>query len=355
VGSKPPLANARRFTGATDRVAIVVNGNARQVTSDLVETLDQIVQSGDLFVSRSLEEGQDIARTIVERGYPTVLTGGGDGTFVQMVTWVARIAGELDRPLPRFGLLRLGTGNALAWVLGAQSKKTKGVVADLARLRREGGSRLLRLLDVEGMLTPFAGLGADAIALEHHHRTREMLDKVRWLKPLASPAVTYALSIATRSVPQYLFGRMPAFRVINNGSPASRMGQDGRPVGRDVKHGETIYEGPATILAFSTIPYWGLGARAFPYADEREDRFSMRVVNFGSLEVVSHIRELWDGSYRSDRLHDFLADDVIIECDTPTPLQIGGDVIGIRERTTCKLSKLPVRVVDYYSPPSNVS
>lgn len=352
MGSKPPLANAGRFSGATDRVAVVVNGNARQVTGDLVDTLDQIVQSGDLFVSRSLEEGQDIARTIVERGYPTVLTGGGDGTFVQMVTWVARIAQELERPLPRFGLLRLGTGNALAWVLGAQSKqKSKGVVADLARLRREGGSRLLRLLDVEGMLTPFAGLGADAIALEHHQRTREQLDRIKWLKPLASPAVTYALSIATRSVPQYLFGRMPAFRVINNGSPASRMGQDGRPVGRDVKHGETIYEGPATILAFSTIPYWGLGARAFPYADEREDRFSLRVVNFGSLEVVSHIRELWDGSYRSDRLHDFLADDVIVECDTPTPLQVGGDVIGMRQRTSAKLSALPVRVVDYYSPP----
>jgi diacylglycerol kinase family enzyme len=358
VGSKPPLANAGRFTGATDRVAVVVNGNARQVTGELVDTLDQIVQSGDLFVSRSLEEGQDIARTIVERGYPTVLTGGGDGTFVQMVTWVARIAGELERPLPRFGLLRLGTGNALAWVLGAQSKQNKhakGVVADLARLRREGGSRLLRLLDVEGLLTPFAGLGADAIALEHHHRTREQLDAVKWLKPLASPAVTYALSIATRSVPHYLFGRMPSFRVINNGSPASRMGQDGRPVGRDVKHGETIYEGPATILAFSTIPYWGLGARAFPYADEREDRFSLRVVNFGSLEVVTHIKEIWDGSYRSDRLHDFLVDDVIIECDTPTPLEVGGDVVGMRERTSAKLSTLPVRVVDYYSPPANVS
>src|SRR5690349_24911033 len=101
----------------TDKVAVVVNGNAKAVTDDLVEVLDQIVQSGDLFVSRSLDEGREIARTIVERGYPTVLTGGGDGTFVQMVTWVADEARKLGRPLPRFGLLRLGTGNALAWVL----------------------------------------------------------------------------------------------------------------------------------------------------------------------------------------------------------------------------------------------
>ncbi len=351
MASRPPLANAGRFYSATDRVAVVVNGRARQVNDDLVDTLDQIVQSGDLFVSRSLEEGREIARTIIERGYPTVLTGGGDGTFVQMVTWVVRVAEELNRPLPRFGLLRLGTGNALAWVLGAQSKKARGVVADLARLRREGGSRLLRLIEVEGLLTPFGGLGADAIALEHHQRTREQLDRVRWLKPVASPAVTYALSIATRSVPQYLFGRMPQFRVINTGAPAVRLGQDGRPVGRDVQKGEVIYEGPATILAFSTIPYWGLGARAFPYAEEREDRFSLRVVNFGSIEVVSHLRELWAGSYRSDRLHDFLVESVTIECDRPTPLQVGGDVVGMRERVQAKLSAKPVRVVDFYSPP----
>src|SRR5690606_31675790 len=86
--SKPPLANPGHWSTAADRVAVVVNGRAKQVTEDLVETLDQIVQSGDLFVSRSLQEGQDIARVIVERGYPTVLTGGGDGTFVQMVSWI---------------------------------------------------------------------------------------------------------------------------------------------------------------------------------------------------------------------------------------------------------------------------
>ncbi|MFW5921475.1 MAG: diacylglycerol kinase family protein, partial [Polyangiales bacterium] len=101
---------------AEDRVAVVVNGNAKAVTDDLVEILDQIVQSGDLFVSRSLEEGRDIARIIVERGYPTVVTGGGDGTFTQMVTFVVGEADRQDRPPPRFGMLRLGTGNALAWV-----------------------------------------------------------------------------------------------------------------------------------------------------------------------------------------------------------------------------------------------
>ena len=108
---------------ATDRVAVVVNGNARQVTGELVAVLDQIVQTGDLFVSRSLEEGRDIADTIVDRGYRTVLTGGGDGTFSQVVTWVRSAAERTGQPEPRFGMLRLGTGNALAWVLGSENTR----------------------------------------------------------------------------------------------------------------------------------------------------------------------------------------------------------------------------------------
>ena len=110
---------------AEDRVAVVVNGNAKRVSDDLVDMLDQIIQSGDLFVSRSLDEGREIARRIVARRYPTVLTGGGDGTFTQMVTWIVQEAERKGVEPPRFGMLKLGTGNALAWVLGAQ----EGVVA----------------------------------------------------------------------------------------------------------------------------------------------------------------------------------------------------------------------------------
>jgi diacylglycerol kinase family enzyme len=347
------MAGPSRWSSAADRVAVVVNGNAKQVTEELVETLDQIVQSGDLFVSRSLDEGTDIARAIVERGYPTVLTGGGDGTFVQMVTKVAAAADAAGRPMPRFGLLKLGTGNALAWVLGAAKKsgRGRGVVADLARLRTEGGSRLLRLIEVEGMLTPFAGLGADAIALEHYARTKEQFLRTPLIKHIATGPLTYAAAILGRAVPQYLFGKKLHVRIENSGEPAFRLGQDGRPVGAEVRTGEVLYEGPATICCFSTIPYWGFGARAFPYAEEREDRFNLRVVNFGSVEAVTKVRAIWAGTHRSDRLHDFLAEKVTIHCSEPTPLQIGGDVIGRRQQVTAQLSRRPIQVVDYYSPP----
>ena len=335
----------------SDRVAVVVNGNAKQVTTELVETLDQIVQSGDLYVSRSLDEAKDIARLIVDRGYPTVLTGGGDGTFVQMVSRIVATAEAKGKPLPRFGLLRLGTGNALAWVLGAQRKRESGVVADLARLRTEGGSRKLRLIEMEGILTPFAGLGADAIALEHYGQTKASFSKHRWLRPVASGPLVYSASLLGKTVPKYLLQPALQVRVINEGAPAIRIGQHGKPLGAPLEQGEVLYEGPIRLLAFSTIPYWGFGARVFPYAEDREDRMQLRIVNFGSFEAMVHLRQIWQGTHRSDRMHDFLVEAFSVHCAEPTPVQVGGDVIGKRTVIHARLSDRPIQVVDYYSPP----
>jgi diacylglycerol kinase family enzyme len=332
-----------------DRVAVIVNGNARQVTHDLVEVLDQIVQSGDLFVSRDLAEAERIARTIAERGYHTVLTGGGDGTFVHMVTLIVRETTRRQRKPPRFGLLKLGTGNALAWVLGSQNERKNGVVADLSRLRTEGGSRALRLLEVEGSLTPFAGLGVDAICLEHYDTTRDWLSRSALTKPLASGPAAYLMSTLTRSMPEFLLRPHPRVRIVNEGAPVVVMGRADKPIA-EYGRGSVIYDGPSRLVAMSTIPYWGFGARIFPFADERDDRFSLRVCDISSLQVAAHIRSIWRGTYRADSVHDFLCEHVSIHYDDPMPLQIGGDVVGRRTVVDARLAE-PVEVVDYYSPP----
>jgi len=351
MGSTPPPAQHPPARSARDRVAVVANGNAKRVTDDLVEVLDQIVHSGDLFVSRSLEEGKEIAETIVERGYPTVLTAGGDGTFVQMVTWVSAAAKAADRPRPRFGLLRLGTGNALAWVLGAESPRGRGVVADLARLRTTAGSGKLRLLEVEGILTPFAGLGVDAETLAYYNDTKDKLRQLPVLRRFSSGGLAYFVAIVGRAMPEYLVRGHPHVKIINEGAPAVRLGVDGQPVGSEVQRGEILYEGPSRLVAMSTIPYWGFGARIFPFAGEREDRFSLRIVDLTSLDVALYIRSIWKGTFRSDKVHDFLVEDVSIHYDKPHDLQIGGDPVGKREIVHARLAPDPIDVVDYYSPP----
>ena len=335
-----------------DRVAVVVNGNAKQVTDDLVEILDQIVQSGDLFVSRSLDEGRDIARRIVERGYPTVLTGGGDGTFAQMVTWVTKEAATQGREPPRFGLLRLGTGNALAWVLGAQNPRKKGVFADLARLRRQSGNRTLRLLDVEGLLTPFAGVGVDAMALQHFNEVKALFARTPVLRRFGTGGIAYGVSIVTRSMPEVLVRPHTHVRIVNEGDEAVRLGVDGQPVGRPIGCGEVVYEGPSRMVVVSSIPYWGFGARIFPFANDREDRFSLRVIDIGSYQVARHIRSIWRGTYRDDRVHDFLVDHVSLHYQEPMPLQVAGDSVGKRQVVHAQMHPEPIKVVDYYAPPT---
>ncbi len=301
-------------------------------------------------MSRSLPEAAEIARTIIRRGYPTVLTGGGDGTFVQMVSRITEEARRVGARRPRFGLLRLGTGNALAWVLGAQSPRHRGVIADLGRLRKEGGSRSMRLLEVEGLLTPFAGLGIDAIALHDYERTKAALARNTITRPLSAGGFAYLASVIGRTLPTYLLRPHPQVRVINEGEPVTRVGQDGRPIA-EIGPGEVVYEGPSRMVAMSTIPYWGFGARIFPYADDREDRFSLRVVDINSFQVAWHIRDIWNGSYRSDTVHDFLCEHVSVHFDEPMPLQIGGDAVGPRTTVHAQLADQPIDVVDYYAPP----
>ena len=53
---------------AEQRIAVVVNGNAKSVNDEVIDTLDQILSAGELFVSRRVEEGRYIARALVERG-----------------------------------------------------------------------------------------------------------------------------------------------------------------------------------------------------------------------------------------------------------------------------------------------
>lgn len=345
--ASPPAPPAPR----SDRIAVVVNGNARNVTRDLVALLDQIVLGGDLFVSRSLEEGAEIARTIVFRGYGTVLTGGGDGTFVHVVSHVVREARAQGVRPPRFGLLRLGTGNALAWVVGASPpRRGSGVAADIARLRREAGYRPMRLLEVEGWLTPFAGIGIDATILSQYNRTRKFLGRGP-LKKYAAGPLGYFLAITTQGIPGYLVAKVPNVVITNAGAPALRLSPEGRMMGAPVAAGEVIYAGPAKMVSCATIPTYGFGFRIFPFAEEQTDRMNLRIVNINPLAVPPNIHKIWKGTYRDEaRLHDVLVDKVHVKLDAPTPFQIGGDAHGERTEVTFALAEEPIELVDFYAP-----
>ncbi|MGE3674528.1 MAG: diacylglycerol kinase family protein [Polyangiaceae bacterium] len=344
----------RASAAAGERIAVVVNGNAKSVNDEVISTLDQILKGGDLFVSRRLEEGQEIARTLVSRGYGTVLTGGGDGTFTVMVTEVVREARRQGKPLPRFGLLKLGTGNALAWVVGASKarRKGKGLSVDIQRLREDAGSRTIRLVEVEDTIAPFAGFGVDAVVLADYAHVKQRLSKTP-LKPIASGPLSYAIGSVTRSIPSYFIRKVPHCRVINLGEEAWRVGPRGRLMQPGFGRGDVLYEGPARVASVGTIPYFGFGFRFFPFAEERSDRMHLRVSCINPVDFVKNFPAIWRGEYEDpNSTFDYLVDHVAIEMDPPTAFQIGGDPHGERQRVEMRLSPTPIQLVDFYAPPS---
>ncbi len=336
-------------------IAVVVNGNAQSVSDEVITTLDQILDGGDLYVSRRIEDADAIAKNLLDRGYETILTGGGDGTFTVLVTAVVREAKRRGVALPRFGLLRLGTGNSLAWVVGASPpgkgpRVAKALSADVARLRADAGSRMLPLVEVEEMLSPFCGFGIDAVVLRDYAATKAALARSP-LRSFAPGMLSYVLAASTRTIPSYVTKPASHCRVTNRGGEAFRIGPNGGVLGPPIVAGDIIFEGPATICSVSTIPYYGFGLRMFPYAEDRPGKMQLRMSTIRGLSFVRHLPEIWAGTYYNpEELFDFYVDDVEVEMDPPTVFQVGGDVLGDRQRIRAKLHP-PVPVVDFYAPP----
>jgi diacylglycerol kinase family enzyme len=335
-----------------ERIAVIVNGNAKSVTEEVLATLDEILEAGDLFVSRSVDEGAAMARTIVERGYGTVLTGGGDGTFTNVVTQVVKAARERGVAPPRFGMLRLGTGNSLAWVVGASGARGERLAADVLRLRDEAGSRPLRLVEVDGILAPFCGFGIDANVLADFHLVRDAFRKLPIVpRRYTTGLLSYVVAAGAMSMPKYLVKKTPFVRVTNLGGDAWKIGENRRPLDTPIRRGEILFEGKARMVSASTIPYYGFGFRVFPYADERSDRMALRITTIGPVEFLSHAKALWRGDYVSPTtLFDYLVEKVRIDIEPETSFQVGGDAMGTRSKVEVALAD-PIDLVDFYAPP----
>lgn len=322
--------------GDRPKVAIVLNGCARAVSDRAVAELKESLRDETLYVSSSFEQSEFIARNIVNRGYDVVLCGGGDGTFSRVVSDVLALG---PARVPLFGVLRFGTGNALADALGVGPR---GVAQQVEELRRASASQQrvdLPMLRIDGRLAPFAGLGLDALILQDYNTVKGAMGRTP-LRALGSGAMGYGLAIATRSLWRVVGRPLPQVTVRNEGAPVRRLDADGRPVGTPVRHGEIVYRGPASIAAASTIPFYGFGLRLFPHADRLSRRFQLRVGRVNPVDVLAHLPSLFAGTYASDELWDFSCTAVSIHSEEPTPMQVGGDLVGLRQEMLIGLQQI---------------
>jgi len=332
---------------ATRRVAVLLNARAKAVSERVIRTLSLIVPREDLYISHGEEEAAEIADWVVARRYETVFTGGGDGTFV---SWINRIIDASERRhlgTPRFGVLALGTGNAVAEMVGASPRRH---ARDLSRyLAGEfAGTRRVDLVTCEGRRTPFAGVGIDAAILNDYNWVKDQLAGTP-LQALGLGFAGYGLAVALRSAPRKLMERHPTYcEIVNTGAKAWRLDGNGRRVGPAVGPGELLYAGPCMMAGASTVPFYGMGMRIFPHAAKEHGLMQLRVVSDPAVStLLMNLHRIWSGDFAHEKVLDFHAEQVALRFERPTPLQIGGDAEGWRDAVTFGMAPTPIELVDF--------
>ncbi len=329
-----------RYTIPSDRYAVVLNANAGRVTPRLRRTLLNVVPSERLHLTESPEHAREVLHRCVEDEVGTVFAGGGDGTIVDTINTLDDFRSDTER-VPDVGILRLGTGNALARYVGSGRP-----LSTLKRWQKGEVHRVtpLQMIRAEGTLLPFAGLGYDAAILNDYFALKASA-KDQWWSPLATGVQGYLLATFGRTLPN-LWRRAPAkVRIVNLGRPAHRLDTSGAPMGEAIPTGGLLYEGPASFAGAATMPLYGYGLKAYPFANTRAGRFQVRVYGGNALGAVRKVGDIWRGTFEHPELHDFHADRVRMVFDQAMPYQLGGDPKGYRRELTFGLSELPVNLV----------
>ncbi|WP_163999299.1 diacylglycerol/lipid kinase family protein [Pyxidicoccus caerfyrddinensis] len=341
-------------TTAEPKVAVLLNANARKVDARVVKSLSHVVPEQDLFLSRSPLDARRIVQTVLERGYPMAFTGGGDGTFMGFVNEVLHQVGPRGRfagqTAPRFGILKLGTGNGIAAHVNASSTRGDGILNDVLRARtgEVPGYRPMDLLMVDGQRAPFAGLGVDGKVLNDYIWVKENLGK-GLLKGMLTGSGGYFSAVACKTVPHYLTHSTWVECEVVNGpsSEAYRLGADGRAMGDALAPGATLFRGKLMMAAAGTMPFYGYGFRMFPFAGERRGFMQLRLGQVKPGAVLANLPKLWNGRWFPEGLHDFHAREVTIRFARPMPFQVGGDAAGYRDQVTLSVAPESIELVDF--------
>jgi diacylglycerol kinase family enzyme len=336
------------------KIAALLNANARDVSLRTAEKVQRLLPEARVLLSRSREHGEALVDEIIEGGYDPILSGGGDGSAMALINMLrAAPAHRCGRPLPRIGLLKLGTGNGWAGAMGARELETT-----LFRLREDVARGRLPterfdLVEVEGRLGHFAGVGWDGRILNDFND--QWRDKKGIELALRKSLGGYLFALVTRTVPKeswaYLTKGRCEVEVRVLSGEAYAIDAHGRQTRLDVRREPVIYRGTATVTGCATTEHFGFGFRAHPYARARERFMSLRVLNLGVAEGLVKIPRLWAGTLtdpRSDR--HFLVQHARMDFSRPMPFQIGGDAHGERRSIEYRVAEETVDLLSFRAP-----
>lgn len=318
-------------------LTVLLNRHARGVRASTAKRLKAAAPAASVIETGTRKEADDAIREALSRGFRRIVAGGGDGTVVAIATTIRNQVNEMraQNPaqtvsLPELGVLKLGTGNAVADLLGAAHP-----AEDLRRMAsvRIPSTTKLDLIDCEGTQAPFVGFGYDAQILNDFITMKDAA-KPAVVKAIVGSAPGYLLAAFGKSVPKQLMRKQDVeVRVINAGARIYRATPHGL-FPRDVAPGQVLYQGPIRMLSAGTVPYYGFKFKMFPFARVAPGLMQLRIATTGVGEAVRHLVPIWTGKYESGTIEDYLVEAVQVRFSEPMPFQVGGDAAGYRREIT---------------------
>ena len=322
------------------RYAVVLNARARGWTGSVHEAVQRFVPRRDLFLTEDFRQAQTMVQKVLDRDYDAIFTGGGDGTVVYLINAIEEQiqAGKIAREdAPPVGVLRLGTGNAIATYLGAGP-----IIEDLEALHAGTPLQVRRVSMVRDGESrfPFAGFGWDADILNDYHNFKDAVQGST-LEKLATGLGGYGVSIATRTMPKAILRGSHQVKFTNLGPRALALDEYGQVI-EERGEGEVLYEGPIKITSPSTIPFWGFNIRMFPYTSLRPGMFELRYYTGSIGRVLVNLRGFWKGRMPPQTLGDWLVTKVRVEIEDGTmSYQVAGDAAGYRDDVVWEIAEHP--------------
>lgn len=333
------MRNSQLFK-TSPNYAVVINANAGRVTNKLTDALKEVVPQNRLFLTKSQLHARDVIQYCVEENMDAVFAGGGDGTIIDVINNIHDFRHNNEK-VPAVGALRLGTGNALASWLGSQSP-----LQDIHAWNQGHTHSLqnVQLVESEGAVFPFAGLGIDAAILNDYNKLKAIA-KGTWWQNIARGIRGYVLAGYTKTLPNFIQRPKVRVRIVNIGRPAFRIAPNGQEVGDPIPTGADLYNGTCTIVACANTPYYGYKLKLFPFASMRDGRFQLRVIDMNPLQVATQIWPAWNGNLVHPNLHDYYVDRVRVIFEDAVPYQFGGEAMGYRKEITFGLASVPTPLI----------
>ncbi len=328
-------------------VALWLNPNAKQVKAGVISAFRRCLPDAHVVTAKDMAEAKQAAHRLARHPPELLLCGGGDGTAVTLLNL---LRSEGVRQFPPIGFLRLGTGNG--WPRATGAPPWRRSVDALPHLPLHPPTKRFNLVNVEGRLCHFAGVGWDAMVLHDYRRNirrrERQLVAPRLATTLSRSILGYLYAIARRTVPRELgknltLGR-PRVLVQNLGEPAFTLDKKNHLVA--ATDGRVLFNGYLSVGIAGSEPYWGGGFMAFPFATAMPGRINLRIYDRPVLEGVALTVPLWTGR-RVPGMHDFFVTRARFTFSRPMPFQVGGDVVGYRKSLELSVADEVLDAVDW--------